>query len=792
MVLHISADSRYILYVNGAYVGRGPARCYPEWQSFDSYEISHLLHPGTNCIAVHGYYQGEHNSDYILGVAGIIAQLESCDNGVPAVISDTGWRVLHTGEWSGERLRKTWHDFVEIRDARKGVGNWTAPEYDDRDWRRATLVPETPESYPRIPSAKDLTPRDIPFLAHETIYPQRVIETGECESFGIVDDVLQQLNEDMYEAHTDTAVEGARNICTEDAAPARIIPVEEKEAAGKGLRDVYCIIDFGREVVGYPVIRVNAGAGTYIDCAYSERLIGGKVPPHLHVIAYVDRYICTDGLQEWEQCTWKGFRYLHMVFRTIRKPVEVLSVSVNFTTYPVTWRGSFNSSDPLLNQIWHMGAYTTQLCMHDAYMDCPWREKAQWVGDARVETLVNYVAFGDRLLAARLSRQVAQSQSPLGITGQVAPFAGGNSRTSHENETHESFGGISDFCLHWVCSVEEYLLYTGDRETVRELYPRLVKALSWFEHFENGDGLLENLPGWRFIDWARVDKDGISMAYNGLYLTALEKTARMAELLGEQRDATRFEDRAARTRAAARSLLYDDTGALFADNVVNGVKGVNRSMHANALAILAGVAGPGESPRIIEALFDERTNAAVTSPFFSHFLLEALHRAGCVDRALGFIRKQWKIFVDAGSTTTWERWSVSTRRNDDNDQHCNPALPRDALVADASSMAHAWGASPTWFLLSCVVGIRPVAPGFAEYVIEPQLDLLESVDAVMPTPMGEIKVGWSRRSGGVDVQIDSPEELRGTLNIPKCCAGNQITVNGKVCSERTMHLPGGQ
>jgi len=49
---HVSADGRYQLYVNGVRVGRGPARCDPLWQYYDSYELASLLQPGTNLIAV--------------------------------------------------------------------------------------------------------------------------------------------------------------------------------------------------------------------------------------------------------------------------------------------------------------------------------------------------------------------------------------------------------------------------------------------------------------------------------------------------------------------------------------------------------------------------------------------------------------------------------------------------------------------------------------------------------------------------------------------------------------------
>ena len=62
--VRITADARYILWVNGKYVGRGPARCYPWRQAYDEFDLAPFLHKGTNWIAaqVHefGYSNGLH------------------------------------------------------------------------------------------------------------------------------------------------------------------------------------------------------------------------------------------------------------------------------------------------------------------------------------------------------------------------------------------------------------------------------------------------------------------------------------------------------------------------------------------------------------------------------------------------------------------------------------------------------------------------------------------------------------------------------------------------------------
>ena len=90
---------------------------------------------------------------------------------------------------------------------------------------------------------------------------------------------------------------------------------------------------------------------------------------------------------------------MRLDFYDMPEPVEML-VEMRLSGYPVeTEAGDFQCSDALLQKIWEVGRYTTELCMDDGFMDCPWRERGQWLGDARVEALVAAYAFGDTRLA---------------------------------------------------------------------------------------------------------------------------------------------------------------------------------------------------------------------------------------------------------------------------------------------------------------------------------------------------------------------------------------------------------
>lgn len=172
-ILHITADSRYILYVNGEYLGQGPPRSWPQYYSFDTYDLTPYLRRGENTLAVLVQHFGEGNFQYMLGPAGLLVQLED-DQGRVILLSDESWR------WSIEPSIQrvvprisVQLPFEEQVDGRL-IDGWTQPGYDDSAWQPARIVgPAT------MPPRVRLEPRDIAFLTLEPVSPERVVAVEE-------------------------------------------------------------------------------------------------------------------------------------------------------------------------------------------------------------------------------------------------------------------------------------------------------------------------------------------------------------------------------------------------------------------------------------------------------------------------------------------------------------------------------------------------------------------------------------------------------------------------------------
>lgn len=178
-ILSITADSRYVLFVNGHRVGRGPVRSWPQQLAYDAYSIDGLLMKGrTNSVAVLVMHYGISTFSYIRGRGGLLAQLDwissSQDkdgNHSGCLVSDGSWQTAIHGSYEPRSPRLSLQQaFTEWADARKWDEEWTLAEYEaESAWEEAAVIgPAYMEPWP------NLKPRDIPLLSEERIYPSRV------------------------------------------------------------------------------------------------------------------------------------------------------------------------------------------------------------------------------------------------------------------------------------------------------------------------------------------------------------------------------------------------------------------------------------------------------------------------------------------------------------------------------------------------------------------------------------------------------------------------------------------
>ncbi len=251
--------------------------------------------------------------------------------------------------------------------------------------------------------------------------------------------------------------------------------------------DAEFLLDFGEETVGYLCFDILGSAGTVVDMVGFEAMLDGLRVRTDNLNNSV-RVTLRDGVNHFQSAVRLGFRYLVVTIRG--EPVKIRSISVLRAVRPVNYRGSFQSSDPLLDSIWAIGRRTVELCMDDTYVDCPAYEASFWVGDARTSSLVAQVAFGDHELARRSIHLAADTLRSSRLVNALVPSPGATV--------------IPNWSLLWAITIWEHYHYTGDQEALLDMLPALVsQSIEICESIEE-NGLFR-FPAWNMMDWAEMD-----------------------------------------------------------------------------------------------------------------------------------------------------------------------------------------------------------------------------------------------------------------------------------------------
>ena len=326
LIAHISADSKYWLYINGETVvfegniKRGPSK---NNGYYDSIDISPYFKNGENSIcALVWFWDNETSYSYSgSGQGGFLFEAKNEDI---TIISDNSWKVKRNTAYVDSPLYPPNYRLPEYSiyyDATKELGDWTKLDYDASSWENATEYANGGAGdYGR------LYPRGIPFL----------------KDYGLKD----YENSKDYENYTINKLFGEK--ITGD-------------------------IPYNAQVT--PYLKVIAPAGKKIRITTENTLIG----------AVSTTYITKEGEQEFEALGWVNGE--HITY-DIPKGVTVVSLKFRETGYYSSFCGDFKCDDEFMNSLWQKSLRTLYVTMRDNYMDCPDRERAQWWGDVTSEMIM--------------------------------------------------------------------------------------------------------------------------------------------------------------------------------------------------------------------------------------------------------------------------------------------------------------------------------------------------------------------------------------------------------------------
>ena len=373
-LLHIAADARYAVTINGTFVGNGPARGTHRRYFADTYDVAHLLRPGENWIAIEVHACLDMSYTMVPLRLALLAEIEGL------VATDASWEVMPDPSHRTEAPAYTKQvGYSEWKDMALEPDGWRTGADASDGWRAPAVLGVAANLGGRV-----TVPRPIAPLTRDVLLPVGVVGSGGVPDAG--DAARGPLYADLVatEPHLEIPAERLDGL-DQLASESGVTTVQSAEDGG----GVYLILDFGREVLGNFVFDIEAPEGAVLDVAHDDALAEGRVNAHpTQSYRFADRFTLRAGRQLVAQRLHRrGMRYAQLVLRNFREPIRIRSVKLVNGIYPQEPRATFACPDPFLNQLWQTCVNTVRMCSADTFMDCPWREQALWTNDQAVTNL---------------------------------------------------------------------------------------------------------------------------------------------------------------------------------------------------------------------------------------------------------------------------------------------------------------------------------------------------------------------------------------------------------------------
>ncbi len=727
--LRLFADSRYMVWINGAAVLRGPCRFDPKAPTFDEIDVASHLRPGKNALAiwVHRYSDGQpaghqsaaaHNGRMMFHAPGLTASLViACPDGTgQTVTTDVSWRACGYTRFEPsptDRWETSWSSIPDRIDARRDSGDWTSPVFDDSGWTPA--VPIDGNQWGALEQ------RHIPLLREADAGPLTVVQWR-----GV-------------------GPEGGPKL-------ASLLPLDLK--AGECL--IVSLVHFSQ---AYSTLDFEAGDGSVLTLEYGQTFrssgnaLGGSC-------SHINRYTAKAGRQTYDSADTFGCKFVALKVECGN--IKLFDMRMTERLYPFDVKGAFECDDAVLNKLWQFGVRTIQTCSEDAYVDCATRERVEWLADAVMVghpvsdlTMAGPAAqpggapyWSDPRLFGSLLRHIGQSALP---DGRV--------KAHHPSDRMDIHGYIEDYACLWIQSLRAWHDRTGDLDLVRQQWPVVTAQIRWFLERRTGRGLVKarefvyagNPLAYQVCEGATL---------NAFIVRALADAAELSGKLGKPIQQRDYAAAAAALSQAIHAQLWDEAAGTYSGGLKDGQK-LSPTAHAAALCLYYDIV-PADRRKAVEGWFvaNLEIEPGMTYPYQHAFFFDVLARmdTDAAERfALDLIRRRWAAMADGETGTTWE-----------------------AFVPGES--CHEAGGAPTIYLSRHVLGVQVDGPAADRRLkIAPRLGDLKRAEGTVVTAFGPVPVRWNRSGvgGRLRFSVEIPDGVAASVALPRASENAVPIINGR-------------
>jgi alpha-L-rhamnosidase len=510
------------------------------------------------------------------------------------------------------------------------------------------------------------------------------------------------------------------------------------------------VYDMGQNMVGWTRLKVKGPVGTRVKLRFAEVLKpdGTLYVANLRGAKATDTYILNGhGTEIWEpRFTWHGFRYVQVT--GFPGKLDLHSIAGRIVNDDLPTNGTFECSNPLLNQIYRAVVWGVRGNYHSIPTDCPQRDERQgWLGDRSEESRGETYLFDNSTLYSKWLQDMTDAQRPNGSVPDIAPAYW---PIYSDDVVWPSSGIIIPEMLR-----EQY----ADTEIIARHYDGAKKWVDFMSGFVTHGLISKDSYG----DWCvppedptlihsqdpnrETDKTLLATTYFYHDLCLMEEYAQM---LGKTDDARQFRDQAEKMKVAFNGrFLNRDLGRYD-----------NGSQTSCVLPLAFGLVPDDMRQRIFHHLVDKIVNESRghigTGLVGGQYLMRVLTDNGRADLAYAMADQKtypsWGYMIEHGATTIWELWNGNTADPEMNSRN-HVMLVGDLVI----------------WLYEDLAGIKPdpAAPGFKHIIMQPHpVGDLTFVQATHRSPYGLIASDWRRNGADFDWHIAIPVNTTATVYVP--------------------------
>ncbi len=444
--------------------------------------------------------------------------------------------------------------------------------------------------------------------------------------------------------------------CPHSFAKAPFPALEVYEICAEGQkRGGRILYDFRQEYVCMPVIKARSqadGARLILRCAEELNPDGS---PRFNLrcgCEYEETCALKKGENLIEQFDYKALRYAELVADS---GVEIEEFKILVRRFPFPEKSQeLKTDNAQLSAVWRLCKNTVKFGAQEVFVDCPTREKGQYLGDVFIAGFAHFYLTKDSRLLKKALCDYASSLQLCGEFLSVAPC-------SYRQK-------IADYALLFAPAVLKYYRLTEDYELLKSLFPACEKINAHFAEYENENGLLQNVEsGWNLVDWPENMRDGYQFntenkkeigthsVINAYYAHSLKCEEEIARICGIS-----VKERAEKTARAFNECFFDESCGLYVDCVGSE----HSALHSNILPLAFGLCPEEREEKIADYLEKKGMECSV---YMAYFYLWALCNSGRKEHALALIsgngKNSWVNMLNEGATTAFEAWGKERKWN---------------------------------------------------------------------------------------------------------------------------------